>query len=83
MKTKTDGPTRPLRLLPEGTVGRFPGHRIRFIVVERIPEDRSAGSTEIVFDGGARRTFSWQDPIPWALVLGKGKLISKIRMEKS
>jgi hypothetical protein len=59
-----------------GKCGRLDGKR--FIVIDRAPEDRSSGSTEVEFEGGQCKTFVWDLENPDVTPLGKGNRVVSI-----
>lgn len=51
------------------------------IVIDRIPEDRSSGTTTVTFLDGESRCFIWDWANPDVEYMGKGKLEINIVME--
>lgn len=45
-----------------------------FLVIDRIPEDRSSGSTKVQFLSGKRQTFYWDHENPTVVFTGRGHL---------
>lgn len=63
--------------LQEGDLGKV-DHQL-FIVRMRCPTDtRASGVTDVVFDGGSRKTYIWEIEDPEVRRLGRGELITKI-----
>jgi hypothetical protein len=67
--------TVKLSTLKVGDCGRLKGKR--FIVTDRMPEDRSSGSTTIRWEGGPEQEFFTDSPLcqdPDVTPLGRGSL---------
>lgn len=51
------------------------------IVVSRCPEDRTSGVTVVAFEDGGRHDYVWDHQNPEVVLLGTGKLITRIEID--
>lgn len=72
--------TYRLSYISEGEVVRHDGRLA--IVVSRCAEDRTSGSTVLVYQSGGRRTFSWDREDPEVEFVGAGRLVSRIDIQR-
>lgn len=83
----TGGTSIRLSELQEGDAGIFTsgkGKGKRFVVVDRSPEDRSSGMTEIMFEGSSSgQRFLWDDSDPSVKKIGKGHVAVTIITEET
>jgi hypothetical protein len=70
--------------LREGFVGRLldTQDRRKFIVTSRCPEDRSSGLTNVTYEDGGREQYVWNYENPEVILIGRGRLVTNIVMEK-
>lgn len=62
--------------LHENDVGLLDGQM--FIVVDRYPEDRASGGTEIQYRNSSKRSFVWDNNNPDVMYIGKGRIVQTI-----
>lgn len=66
--------------VPEGGVFRL--KNTKYIVIDRIPEDRSSGGTTFRGEKGGDQTYWWDHDNPKVKYLGPGKLVTKIEVKR-
>lgn len=60
--------------LDEGEMGRIVATGKEFLVIERWPEDRGSGITDVHFISGGSRRFVWDHEDPEVVKIGRGEL---------